>query len=188
MADDHVSSDGPELRFDDPATHRALRDAAVRTLAHNIDLVRGWFLEHVEERLGAKDLPPAVDLRIDEAVLRSWFEDWLQRRVKDDPRFGGAWLAELVETEAGRAAQALAVRDRVAFGDWTRAFALGGRARALTAIGPPTAHLDRVGNPELPEGVGDHAELEAARPATPRRCRTRSSARATTGRATSTTG
>jgi SAM-dependent methyltransferase len=145
----------------DAEAHRALRDAAVLTLAHNIDLVRGWFVEYLESRYGRGELAAALARPLDEATLRGWFEDWLQRTVASDARFGGTWLAALMEAEAGRAAQALAVRDRVAFGDWTRAFALGGRARSSAPLPPPSEHLMRAGHPELPAGLGSHAELEA---------------------------
>jgi SAM-dependent methyltransferase len=138
---------------------RTLREATVRTLAHNIDLVRGWFVEYAKERYGTS--ATALTEQLDTATLRGWFEDWLQRTVASDARFGGRWLADLVEAEAGRAAAALAVRDRVAFGAWTRAFALGGRARADAALPPPSQHLLRVGHAELPAGVASRGELEA---------------------------
>ncbi|QDU84526.1 hypothetical protein Pla163_16370 [Planctomycetes bacterium Pla163] len=148
-----------ELDLDDVRVHRALRDATIRTLSHNIGYVRGWFFELLEQRYGREGFASVAKLDLDEDTLRAWFEDWVQRTIASDERFGRRWLAEMMETEAGRAAQALATRDKVAFGDWTRAFALGGRSEGGGHLPPPAQHVDGLGHADLPRGVETRAEL-----------------------------
>ncbi len=148
------------IDIDSADAYRSVRAATVATFTQHMALVKRWIYEYMDERLGVRVLPSAENLQLDEAQLRSWFEDWLQRTIASDARFSGAWLAHVVEAEAGRAAQALAVRDRVAFGDWTRAFALGGKPRTNAALAPASEQLMRLGPTELPAGVATLGELQ----------------------------
>lgn len=152
----------PTLDLDDPRVHRIVRDAVVQTIAHNLEHMRGWFAELLEERFGGLTVGTSANLQIDESTLRAWFEDFVQRKIASDPVFSHKWLAQLIEIEAGRAAQALAQRDKVAFGDWTKAFALGGRSGAQGALDPARDHMDGLRITDIPAGIAGRADLDIA--------------------------
>lgn len=154
----------PHPRSEDLDEHpldERLEDIVRDVLHANLEDVRQWVAEVVRERLSEAELRHQVADALAKGTLRRWFDDFVRRRISDDPRFHRDWFAQVIADEASRAVQSLATRDRVAFGDWTRAFALDGGTRAGGALGPAAQHMDGVRWLEPPASLGAGG-LEAA--------------------------
>ncbi len=138
-----------------------LRRLVGEFVVEHTEEVRTWMREAAAEQFDGEAFQARLAAELGKVVLRGWFEDFVQRLIAADPRFTRQWLADLVAVEATRAARTLEVRARVAFGDWTRAFALdGGRAEAR-ALPPAREHRGGLRQVALPPDMGA-GDLDAA--------------------------
>ena len=148
-------------QFDEAQLEDRLEKIVGDVLRANVEDVRQWVSEAVRDQLNEAELRQQVAEALSKGTLRRWFDDFVRQCTHDDPRFHRDWFAQVAADEAARAVQSLATRDRVAFGDWTRTFALDGGKGAGGALGPAAQHLDGLRWLEPPAHL-DAAALQAA--------------------------